>query len=821
MTKGVLGHRKSVCIVTNELYPFAPGGIGRLVSNWILQNAELFYPVDLHLLFPEQLAASRDVIEGTYGIYNITAHFCEENDLMLTSLGRLSLPFPKNNWDYLHAHSASYAYYCALIRLERQGVNFDVIEFPDFGGWGAIAIEAKRAGIALQNSELTVRLHSSFGVIVSIERYYHQPSGFCAGVLDLERFALRHADKVIAHTHSILKANYNFYKFAPNWFDNAVVETPPVFPDDGIEREPDYQEKPVNRFIFSSRLQPFKRPDIFIRAACLYYQECPGDESEALVVSYGWDREFIASLQAMVPDRFKEKIRFIFQATFQERQHLMSGAIIVIPSDFESYCLFAYESAMLNRRVLLRRDCLAFGAHEAWIDGENCLMFESSPEALAQTMRKALSWRPRSRIAAEASIPYWVGPPKPRLQPTKEVAPLTHRAILFRISDRQQFPKVVSLCKSLGDSRLTVSVTPDIQLDELKRALAHLDVQFVQSIYGDLHYGELWRFAGTLAEDLITFVNIDDAPDKFFLDAAFAVFTLRPEVDVVSCHEALIDFHSNQTRGLQLIVGEHACSGLAGSALVGRLFCVRRELVAQTPYRENARQFAFCDMFQDFAIQDRNICILPDIFNNVTISDLSYRDPRAIATKLADLAARSDRFWSTYGIPLGSDIPVAGALSMMRIKVSAGTFAQRVWPVINPVDWGEPVIFSPELGGLLVHPVDNEVVVARLNLPQFRKNRYKFFVEVENVSAENDGVLFAFVPAPAESFRGDLISSLIAMQQDSAVAPLPPNACKVLHYSPEKMDAQHTDLFLISRPLPGRSAHSCLAVVKAFGVVFY
>ncbi|MEO8881819.1 MAG: hypothetical protein ABI377_00080, partial [Devosia sp.] len=69
--------------MTNEIYPVHPGGVGRLMYNFAVNNLEAQTPVDLHYLLPREVGAHEDVIRQTYA--NLaTVHFCSAD---LASLG--------------------------------------------------------------------------------------------------------------------------------------------------------------------------------------------------------------------------------------------------------------------------------------------------------------------------------------------------------------------------------------------------------------------------------------------------------------------------------------------------------------------------------------------------------------------------------------------------------------------------------------------------------------------------------------------------------------------------------------------------------------
>src|SRR6202022_758427 len=89
---------------------------------------------------------------------------------------------------------------------------------------------------------------------------------------------------------------------------------------------------------------------------------------------------------------------------------LMLDCILVIPSEFESLCLLAYEGRLLGSKLILNRKCLAFGAEpQFWEEKKDCLFFEGDFISLADTMRQALDWNPEFNAFPESPSPYWEG----------------------------------------------------------------------------------------------------------------------------------------------------------------------------------------------------------------------------------------------------------------------------------------------------------------------------------------------------------------------------------------------------------------------------
>ena len=255
--------------------------------------------------------------------------------------------------------------------------------------------------------------------------------------------------------------------------------------------------RPAQDFIFSSRLQPFKRPDTFVRAAVRLLRDDPACTSLFHVASYGWDQTYIQWLQGLVPVDLRLRIHFHPTLTQEERAQLLRRSIVVIPSIYESLCLFAYESAMVGLKVILNRECAAFGEGPRWADGMNCLMFDGNYIDLARIMKTALTWSPSGLVDATPDVPYWetrdtIFVPDPATRKTSRLETLCYgfstlaevNQQLLRVADRpvdgsplgQAYHAIVPrplLKEAIGTARLPIvpgfPASPDGQLGSHRR----------------------------------------------------------------------------------------------------------------------------------------------------------------------------------------------------------------------------------------------------------------------------------------------------------------------------------------------------------------
>jgi glycosyltransferase involved in cell wall biosynthesis len=621
----------NICFVTNELHPFKPGGIGRLMYNFAVQNRDRktnrhnFYFL-ISSLEVSNVAALAEYFEqnglGTVVATPSTFSYFDETEAKL--FGRLEA----NEYSDRSFVRKSLEYYNGLLYLQnRYNINLDVIEFPDYGAWGFSTLAAKCAGLHFQDSKIVVRLHSTGGIIHDAEPFYHRKDKSERVFSELERQCIEQADIVVSHLESITRANQEFYGFGRDWREKVIHEFPPIFLEateffetDGTVHSRD--------FIFSSRLQPFKRPDLFVKAGVMFFDAHPEYEGRFLVVSYGWDHAYIGWLRDLVPERHKSKIVFILNAEASLRNKLLENAIVVVPSNYESLCVFAYESALRHAKLILNRKCIAFGEADYWQQGENCLMFDGTAEDLVHACEEALAWdKPRLRPLPE-SLCYWHQPNLPAQAETAPAKSGRLALIGFGFSSLAEVnEKLFELAPLLAAGKLEFhalisNAHRDLQAFDLPRSV-HLHFSPWDNPGPD-YFNRLIR---EIEADYIAFVTPTTCATPEFYRIARTVLDRETGVDIVTSHvHALSEEDLKDSRwqeGNRDVCGGEGWAIVAiGGApsvapwslnLVSSLSCVRHDLAVKHPFQEEAGAF-FLSSFLISAIKNgARVLVVPKL----------------------------------------------------------------------------------------------------------------------------------------------------------------------------------------------------------------
>ncbi len=725
---------RSICFVTNEIYPLHPGGIGRLMYNFCVHNRVAGSDVQIHMLLPpvppEELAQAQAALGAMAQV-----HSCTALDKRPDQFSRLFSTKHPSRWDFSRHYEKSFLYFMGLSQVQaRLGRPFDIIEFLDFSGLGMAAIAAKKAGIAFQDTILSVRLHSTLGLISRFEKFYHHPSTYMGYVSDLERYALRHADLIVGHVPAIAERNHEHYAFDADWMDRVVIEFPlieaPVGQDapdeesDAVSSGGPPAGRPVRDvdFLFSSRLQPFKRPDLFIKGAVGLLEQRPGYRGVFRLLSYGWDREYVGYLKRLVPDMWSNKIVFREKVTPAEREAMIGKSVVVIPSDYESLCLFAFEAAGAGSTVILNAKCEAFGSFDRWKAGENCLMFDGTGHDLARAMAEAVDWKARTPVDGAAdALPYWRRSDLPA-----RTSPAAGPALRLGLV-RTGFFSTADVTRALLETRYASEMI-DLNVVAMGRAWGgdHLD-RMVESngaqaiILSGLGVSpeELGVRIAALDCDVIALCPPDIRPHPGFFARARKAFERNPDLVAYSTHLRTVHPASDQVYGVQIYAGEMPSTALSENTIAPRLVVIRKSALARYPFDDRARDLWLEAWLRRIVLDGAEVLIAPvadgDIVAEAAVIPGSILVSGTLYDDLGIAAGLPARFMALEPKSAGES-----RWPSEKKEFSGSVFqtARRIWPsAINPREFSL-VHYRPDLGGLLVHPIANDVVIAEIELPR-------------------------------------------------------------------------------------------------------
>ncbi|MGU8083610.1 glycosyltransferase [Burkholderia pyrrocinia] len=373
--------------VTNELYPFTHGGIGRVIANLldlpelsggdgrrgvptvaVVFTGELFDAVRFNARFPGALFvdatprtyAERDEVAGLRYVHP---------DLYTTH----------------PLHATSVRAMQALRRLECQHGPLDYIEFPDWGAAAFAAVQEKQLGLAFVDATIAVRLHTSDSVLNAMEMRFVDRSAL--SLLDLERKALADCDLIVGQVPGTATAMQQIFDFDDSeWLPRLHIDAPPVVLDHGSVAEASLLVTWDTPIVFSSKIQRIKRPDVFVRGCSEFLRLNPCYDGQISLIAIATDADYLAEVRRLIPDDLLDRFDFVMDADSTERHHIISNSVCVFPGTFESFCLAAYEASLSGALCVLTESNPAFGDESPWRDGLNCTKFDGSPAGLARAL---------------------------------------------------------------------------------------------------------------------------------------------------------------------------------------------------------------------------------------------------------------------------------------------------------------------------------------------------------------------------------------------------------------------------------------------------
>ncbi|MCJ9430765.1 glycosyltransferase [Kordiimonas marina] len=704
---------RTICFVTNEIYPEHKGGIGRMLYNIALRNAEEDAPDRLFLLLSWQPPKARAAIRAAFdGLAEVA--FCP------LSLGtRLSwaLEYERSNppvWHYGHAYRQSLMFYSSLLEvMETHDVRFDVIEFPDYGGWGLATMEAKAADLAFQETALAVRLHSTSGIIAEHQPFYHDPSPWNASVEEMERQCLLKADHVVGHVPGVIEANRTYYGFPAEWAARCVQEFPPIRLDTEEQAAAVDITPPQERdFIFSSRLQPFKQPDLFIKASARFLHENPGYGGRCRLISYGWDDGYIDELAALIPPHLKDRITLETGMSPEDRIAAVASGIVVIPSNYESLCLFAFEASHLGATLILNGACVAFGESSRWLEGRNCLTFDGTADSLVRRMVEALEIRITEKVSLEVTPSYWRQVAKDSGKPATRAADLT--LVGHGFTDRDGVDRFLRVHGAM-DADIVLMVP-----EGLDGGLEGLPSRVTPVIIGGVipWPEDFARLAKACETAFIAFCRAETVIDAAYPRLALAAFARTPDLVAFGCHSRLTG-RDGKDQGIRTHAGSAAGVALQARDIlpdgaVFRTTTLRHMAETGRAFDGRAQRHWYSDLCRELAFDHAPMIIAPHPYVHEIAPAVRRPGNAAVDTTLIErLVRRTGNLGSIRALAM-KPLPRVAKPDDPRLEVTPILRgAEQVRPVPENSDWS-PVKYRMTEKDLLLHPVEQGWTVASL-----------------------------------------------------------------------------------------------------------
>ncbi len=611
---------RRICLVTDELYPFTGGGIGRLLHNLVLDSLARSSEVEFHLLLPGNLGFEAERIGGYFG-GRVQPHYAEMREGWDPAYegGSVYPPaaaFTDSAW---HAQSLDFLRALKTLRLDF-GLYFDVIEFPDYRGWALCTLQEKLLGLDFGESEIVVRIHSTDGILQRFEP--REPTVEQLGRFELERKALHDAERVVAHLPGIAEFNAEHYGFEPAWLGKVEVSFPPVVYPASSPARP---TTPPRDLLFATKLQPFKRPELFVRGAAQFMRETAGFRGRAVLACHAMDAAYRERIRSLVPADLSE--RFLFLPSGPEREALLGTSIVVIPSAWESCNLAAYEASAAGATLVLNGNCLAFADRSPFRDGENCYKFDGTVEGLASTLARAHRQPQLARVQWTADPPYWLAD-SPAKTPVRSSGARPLVSVLIPNHNLGSYlPETIASVVASTYDPIEIVVVDDASTEPLDAALiARLEQEaasgsgVVKVIRNSVNRGlSASRNVGVRAATgkYVLPLDADDCISPGFVELAVAALEALPEFDVVVPSAAYfatdVDLAERRFCDYALFLGEAPSLGMVANRLSCATSLLRRSLFDRWAYDESLNSYEDWSLYLKLAHAGHRFLVTNDI----------------------------------------------------------------------------------------------------------------------------------------------------------------------------------------------------------------
>ena len=596
-----------IVFATRELFPFDAGGIGRVIANVLSTAAPAMRSRMAVAYLGNKLTQSKfKTIYPDVEWFDVSEARYQETD------DENNLFPPPDSYRDTPLHAESVRLMQVLKRAERQGKRLSYIEFTDWGGAAFACLQEKKLGTAFRGTCLTVRLHSTDSMLGALESRFMDEHSLA--LYDLERKALSDADLIVAQIPGVGEAVREFFDFAPNtWNPRLTIHAPPVLLDNGPAVQQTIRPTLSTPIVFSSKIQHFKRPEIFVRACTAFAEAHPDHQGPFILLAHAFDKQYLESVKAIAPEHLESRFQFMQAASGMERHQIISKSVCVFSSIFESFCLAAYEASMSGALCVLNSSNPGFDDTSPWVDEKNCVKFDGTVADLVRTMERIFygALLPACQpVVPPSDPPPWHVSESLAVDavPWKSGSPL----VSVTISHRDDAPHLADTLDSVLTStysNIEVVLVDNASAETVSRAmierLASLNDARLKVVRLSANSSPATvRNAGieTAAGDFVLPINSGDILHPGFIGIAVAALDNRDDYDFVVPqtgtfdvkHPAPFTVTSNEAT---VFIGEAVASGLHDNFYAPDTMFIRKSAWAQLRYDEdigNVEQWDFC-----------------------------------------------------------------------------------------------------------------------------------------------------------------------------------------------------------------------------------
>lgn len=370
----------ALVFVTDELAPFKPGEIGKVIFNIIRSMSEADRRRTIVLLLDSSITQAD--VSGILPSVRLIAVDSNDESGRFETVGHHPPRHAYSNTDF---HWKSTVVYRALRKLA-ESEEIDYVEFIDFGGFGFASVQEKKIGGFLQNACLAVRLHLTHAALFQHEAHFLRSQHL--NVVDLERKTLRDCDLVVGHLAPVAEATRRVFGIpTEEWNARLVLHAPPVVLDKAAVGA-GWAPSLTTPIMLGTKVQQIMRPDLFLRGVNAFCNLYPTYKGEIFLSTQSADPDCCQSILKLVPTSASPRFLYDVPLNGCLRSSLIAKSVCVFPSECESFSLAAYEASLLGALVVVNANNPVFGDNTPWHDGLNCIKFDSTALGLAKALER-------------------------------------------------------------------------------------------------------------------------------------------------------------------------------------------------------------------------------------------------------------------------------------------------------------------------------------------------------------------------------------------------------------------------------------------------
>jgi len=610
----------ALVFVTTELSPFTAGGIGRVLHNVLKSMA----PQDRRracVLALDCTVRDAEFAAVFPGVRLVTVDSNED-------VGRHEVSGhqpPRRAFTSTDFQWKSSVVFRALRTLSRD-VEIDYVEFPDWGALGFATVQEKKISGFLSEATVAVRLHSTHAVLLRHEAYIVKDTD--GAVVDIERKTLRDCDLLIGQLAPVAESMREVFGFdRSEWEPRLVIHAPPVLLDTCSPKTETIAATDSMPIVFGSKIQRVKRPDLFVRGVSAFCREAPNYAGDVLASAHSFDGAYSEIVMGLVaPDLVA---RFHFDPPNAAREPLIATCTFVVPSDFESFCLAAYEASLLGARLVLNGANPAFGEGTPWIDGVNCYKFDGTSLGMQRALNRNFEGQSTLRPVVLPSDPWpWAQRKPPATLPKSDDRPLVS-VIIPHFNLAAHLPSTLISVLEQTYENVEIVLVDDYSTDAVSRALIedlHARARTrlkVVTPSGNLGLAAARNLAINHAVgEYIVPLDADDLLDRRFIEVSVRALQGNPDFDVFVTQAAF--FRDGQSIVLPgeradfedyaVFVGEALVSGLRQNRFSTATACFRSKVLREYGYFESLRSYEDWNLYLRLAQDGRRFLVANDVY---------------------------------------------------------------------------------------------------------------------------------------------------------------------------------------------------------------